>query len=70
MYYLVYLAYERDGGGHITQEDLKRHSRIFSNEWKAEEYRGELDADEGRGWMRARMLAFDESGYKVPTEEL
>lgn len=70
MYYLVYLVYERDGGGVITQEDLKCHSRIFSDEWQAEDYRRKLDAAEGMGWMRARMLAFDESGYKVTTEEL
>lgn len=69
MYYLVYLAYERDGGGLITQKDLKCHSRIFSDEWCAEEYRAELEATEGVGWMRARVLACDENGYKEQLEE-
>jgi hypothetical protein len=69
MYYLVYLAYERDGGGLVTQEDLKRYSRIFSDEWRAEEYRAELDATEGAGWMRARVLACGENGCEEPSLE-
>lgn len=62
MYYLVYLVYERDGEGSIMEEHLKRHSRIFTDEWLAEEYRCELAATEGGGWVRARMIACNENG--------
>ncbi len=70
MYHLVYLVYERDGRGSIMEEDLKRHSRIFTDDYDAEEYRAELDAAHGVGWMRARIIACDEQGCVKSLEEV
>lgn len=70
MYYLVYLVYERDGHGLVMEEDLKRHSRIFIDDLDAEEYRNELDAVHGVGWMRARIIACDEHGCMNSAEEV